>query len=63
MEIPAIICLGLRHYSRWLSSARIEMDDYIMIAVTPLLLVFVALGYYCKTSFQTLLCFFLICRF
>ncbi|KAK3387575.1 CFEM domain-containing protein [Podospora didyma] len=44
IEIPALICVILRLYSRWWSVSHFEVDDYIMMAVTLLYIVFEGVG-------------------
>ncbi|KAK3680464.1 CFEM domain-containing protein [Podospora appendiculata] len=50
IEIPALICALLRLYSRWWSVSRFEVDDYIMIVVVVLYVVFEILGEYAAQS-------------
>lgn len=44
LEVPALICLILRIYSRWLTAARYEVDDWIMMLTLPMMIVFITLG-------------------
>jgi hypothetical protein len=34
VEVPALICVLLRLFSRWWALSRFEVDDYIMMGIT-----------------------------
>ncbi|KAK3343865.1 CFEM domain-containing protein [Lasiosphaeria hispida] len=44
IEIPALLCVFLRLFSRWWTVSRFEVDDYIMMLVALLYIVFESLG-------------------
>ncbi|KAK0705085.1 hypothetical protein B0H67DRAFT_370576 [Lasiosphaeris hirsuta] len=44
IEIPALLCVFLRLFSRWWTVPRFEVDDYIMMLVALLYIIFESLG-------------------
>ncbi|EPE05306.1 cfem domain-containing protein [Ophiostoma piceae UAMH 11346] len=46
IQIPAVLCLGLRLYDRIARAARYAVDDYLIMAVAPLFVTFLAVGQY-----------------
>jgi hypothetical protein len=44
VEIPAFVCALLRLFSRWYTTARFEIDDYVMLVVTGIWVPFNVIG-------------------
>ncbi|CAK7227664.1 hypothetical protein SCUCBS95973_006620 [Sporothrix curviconia] len=46
IQVPAVICLALRLFGRLTQAARLAIDDYLVILLTPVFVVFLVVGQY-----------------